>query len=372
MVLCNGKLISFKKRENIYKIFKKYINYKEIIYSIIEVDEDSFLITCGMNGCGINCCHFQIYDSNDNLIKYNSCHHYNLIKDKNNACKFNNDTIIFCLDLGEFSFVYKILCFNFKNNDYFHIKVSLHYYKVYKAFENSLMGVTFFNGKYSLYQIELFFKGNDSILTNKCGFLTTYEINNIFIFEDMIIVLGKNGNMIIYQIENIFLNLRELDIESKIKERNEKKNKKIIIIPPKNNEEQKLKNNNKEKYINLGEIKNTFNIIETESNGNCLFDSLGKNENMSSQKMRTILTDYLKENYKKVEGFEQALKLDNENINTYVERMKRNYEYGTNTEICAYSLVFKKNVIINIIDEDGNGTGLINPYSVNFHLKMEL
>ena len=95
LVLCNGKLFSFKKFEGKYKIFKKYINSKETIYSMIELDENSFLITSKLNKYNSNFCHFQIYDSEDICITYNSCKYFCFCKNKKNVFKFNNDYIFF-------------------------------------------------------------------------------------------------------------------------------------------------------------------------------------------------------------------------------------------------------------------------------------
>ena len=76
--------------------------------------------------------------------------------------------------------------------------------------------------------------------------------------------------------------------------------------------------------------------------------------------MRKMLTDYLKNNYKNIEGFEELLISNNDNIYNYINKMKRQYEYGTYNEICVYSLLFKKKVIIYIIDDKGKGIGNYN------------
>ena len=86
-------------------------------------------------------------------------------------------------------------------------------------------------------------------------------------------------------------------------------------------------------------------------------DSLGKEENISALEMRKMLKDYLMNNYKNIEGFEELLISNNDNIYNYINKMKRQYEYGTYNEICVYSLLFKKKVIIYIIDDKGNGIG---------------
>ena len=84
-----------------------------------------------------------------------------------------------------------------------------------------------------------------------------------------------------------------------------------------------------------------------------MFDALGKAENISPKEMREILTNYLKLNFKKLEGFEQEMELNRENIDIYINRMKKPTEYGTHIEICIYSIIYKKKVIIYIIDENG-------------------
>ena len=42
--------------------------------------------------------------------------------------------------------------------------------------------------------------------------------------------------------------------------------------------------------------------------------------------------------------------------------MQQNYEYGTYIEICAYSLLFQKQIIIYMIDENNMGIG---SYKIN-------
>ena len=355
LVLCNGKLLIFKKFEGKYKIFKKYINSKETIYSMIELDENSFLITSKLNKYNSNFCHFQIYDSEDICITYNSCKYFCFCKNKNNVFKFNNDYIFFSLDSQSNNQIYDMLVFNFKKKLYLNLKVSMKLNKIYKIFETCFLGIAYYNGKYILSQYLMSTIENNFSSTWKYGFLTSKEIiENVFIFKDMIISLDINGKMIIYQIENQFLLLNELSLESKIKERNEKiKNKKI--------EYDKSKNKNKRnKFDDLEIIEKKFKVIETEKYGNCLFDALGRAENILARDMRKRLTDYIKDNFKKFEGFEQEMELNGENIDIYINKMKKPTEYGTHIEIYAYSLIYKKKVIIYIIDENGNGKGLIN------------
>ena len=55
--------------------------------------------------------------------------------------------------------------------------------------------------------------------------------------------------------------------------------------------------------------------------------------------MREILTNYLKLNFKKLEGFEQEMELNRENIDIYINRMKKPTEYGTHIEIYIYSII---------------------------------
>ena len=63
---------------------------------MIELDENSFLITCGLNNYEL--CHFQIYDSNDVLMTFDNCCFYRLPKNKHNVCKFNEDFVLFCFE----------------------------------------------------------------------------------------------------------------------------------------------------------------------------------------------------------------------------------------------------------------------------------
>ena len=87
---------------------------------------------------------------------------------------------------------------------------------------------------------------------------------------------------------------------------------------------------------------------------------MGKAENTSAEEMRTKLTNCLKEKYKESNLIKQEFKLNGENIDNYISKMKKPTEYGTHLEIYIYSLVYKKRVIIYIIDENGKGKGLIN------------
>ena len=356
LVLCNGKLFSIKKIDGKYKIFKKNINSKEIIYSMIELDENLFLIICKLNkyNNNSNSCHFQIYNSKDILLNYNSTIHFYFDQNKNNVIKFNNEYIFFISDYQSNNDMYYISEFNFKKKIFHNFRVPMKLNKIYKIFETCFLGIANFNGKYILSQYMISSINDNYCIVWKYGFITTkVEIENIFIFKDMIILLDIDGKIIIYQIENQCLNMKELSLESKIKERNEKlKNKKI-----ENNE---IKNENiGDKFDDLNIIESKFKIIETEKYGNCLFDALGKAENILAQDMRNILTDYLEVNFKKLEGFEQEMELNGENIDIYIKKMKNPTEYGTHIEIYAYSLFYKKKVIIYVIDENGNGKGLI-------------
>ena len=374
LVLCNGELFAFKKEENMYKLYKKNINYKEYIYSMIELDESSFLIVCEISNFSNNFntqCHFQIYDSKDILMTYNYCYKCNFIKNKYNVCKFNNDFILFCLYSFPFSNNYDMLFFNFRDKINFQFRVNMNHFQVYKIFNKSFLGLAYSNGKFYLNQIEITSLNNNNLNQNKGGVLIfNEEIDKNFIIEEMIIISDKKGKIKIYQIENQYFNLSEFSIETKIKERNERIKEREKKINNNNNNNLNIQegdktninqNENKEKkYDNLSIIENKFNIIETEKTGNCLFDALGKAENISQLEMRRILTDYLKDNYFKIEGFELFMESNNDNIDNYIKTMKQPYEYGTNIEICAYSLLFKKNVIIHIIDDIGNGIGCIN------------
>ena len=363
LVLCNGKLFSLKKKENEYRIYKKFINNKETIYSFIELDENSFLITCQVNEVYEKICHIQIYNSEDISLNYNSCYYFYFTKNKNNLCKFNKDFVLFCLDNDSIlSNNGEMLFFNYVDKCFFIMPSNMNNRQVYKIFEKSFIGVTNFNSKYTLNQIEILALNNNYYSQSKAGFLSLSEIiDKIFIIEDMIILLDRFGKIIIYQIENQYLHLYEINMETKIKERNQRIIQRSKITNNNINNSRKNEIENKEnRYDNLKTLKDKYDIFETEKNGNCLFESLGKVEGISSSKMRQILTDYIKNNYQNLEGFEQDMILNNESIETYINRMKRPFEYGTFTEISAYSLVFKKRVTIYMIDENGDGKGCIN------------
>ena len=189
LVLCEGKLYCFKREENsIYKLYKKYINQKQIIYSMIELDENSFLITCGLNNYEL--CHFQIYDSNDVLMTFDNCCFYRLPKNKHNVCKFNEDFVLFCFENNFMSNENEMMFFNFRDKIYLGLKANMNHFEVYKIFNQSFIGVTKFNGKYSLNQIEMIRLYNNFCLQSKCGFLSLNEnIDKLFIIDDMIIFL---------------------------------------------------------------------------------------------------------------------------------------------------------------------------------------
>jgi len=246
LVLCDGKLFTLKKMEGYYKVFKKYINPKETIYSMVELDDNSFLITCKLNKYDNNLSHLQIYDSEDISLTYNSCRSFYISQNKNNVFKFNKDYIIISIDEPMNYKKYDMLVFNFKKKHYINLQVQMKLNKIYKIFETSFIGITNFNEKNILSQYILSTMEDYMTSIWKYGFINPNEtIENVFIFEDMIILLDNNGKMIVYQIQNQFLNLNELSIESKIKERNEKiKNKNLI-----QNE------NNEKKFDDLRQLK---------------------------------------------------------------------------------------------------------------------
>ena len=363
LVLSNGKIISFKKTNNVYDIFKTNINYNETIYSIIELNKKKFLTTSNING-EKKCCHIQIWDSNKISVIHNSCEHFFIQKNKNNVCRYNKESVIFCLDM-ETNF--RSLYYNFKKRFSLLINVNLNHLKIYKIFNNSFIGVTIFRNKYGINQYE-FLINSEKIISNNIGFKTiNSEINNIFIFEDKIIVLDINGNIIIYQNENENLKIIKdnKEINSNIKKLNEVKRKKerLNLNDIKNTWNRILEKGEKiNECKDLTEIKKEYIVIETENNGNCLFDSLGKNEKISTAEMRSKIMEYLKDNYKKLEGFEENLTLENSNIESYIKNMEKNYQYGTYIEICAYSLLFEKHIITYIIDENNKGIG---SYKIN-------
>jgi hypothetical protein len=368
LILCEGILFSFKKMENEYRLYKKNINYKEIIYSFIELDENSFLITCQITRNNNKSCHIQIYNSKDISLIYNSSYNCLIRKNKNNLCKFNKDFVLFCLENNKISSENgEMLFFNYVDKRFIPMSTTMNNYQVYKIFEKSFIGATSFNSKYTLNQIEMLDLNNNYSRQQKSGFLTTNEIiDKIFIIEDMIILSNIKGKIIVYQIKNENLNLSEIDIESKIRERNKRleQGNNIINTSIKDlnnneivNKSPLPKGNINNQYYNIKELEKKFIIFETQKNGDCLFESLGKAENISSVEMRDILMDYLEKNYKNLEGFEQDMILNNENIETYINKMKKCYEYGTFTEISVYSLFYKKRVTIYMIEENGDGKG---------------
>ena len=199
LVLCNGELFAFKKEENMYKLYKKNINYKEYIYSMIELDESSFLIVCEISNFSNNFntqYHFQIYDSKDILMTYNYCYKYNFIKNKYNVCKFNNDFILFCLYSYPFSNNYDMLFFNFRDKINFQFRVNMNHFQVYKIFNKSFLGLAYSNGKFYLNQIEITSLNNNSLNQNRGGVLIfNEEIDKNFIIEEMIIISDKKGKI---------------------------------------------------------------------------------------------------------------------------------------------------------------------------------
>ena len=369
LVLSNGKIISFKKTNNVYEIFKTNINNHETIYSIIELNKKQFLTTSNING-EKKCCHLQIWDSNKISVIHNTCEHFFIQKNKNNVCKYNKESVIFCLDM-ETNF--RSLYYNFKKKFSLLLNVNLNHLKIYKIFKNSFIGVTIFRNNYGINQYE-FLINSEKLISNNIGFKTIKsEINNIFIIDDKIIVLDINGNIIIYQNENENLKIIKdnKEINSDIKKLNKEKRKNEILnlSDIKNTWNKILEKGEKiNECQDLTDINKEYIVIDTENNGNCLFDSLGKKEKISSAEMRSKIMDYLKDNYKKLEGFEENLTLENSNIESYIQRMQKNYEYGTYIEICAYSLLFQKQIIIYVIDENNKGIG---SYKINEEYSMK-
>ena len=114
-----------------------------------------------------------------------------------------------------------MLFFNYVDKCFCKMPSNMNNYQVYKIFEKSFIGVTSFNSKYTLNQIEMIALNNNYYSQFKTGFLSLSEIiDKILIFEDMIIFLDRFGKIIIYQIRNQYLHLYEINMETKIKERN--------------------------------------------------------------------------------------------------------------------------------------------------------
>ena len=116
-----------------------------------------------------------------------------------------------------------------------------------------------------------------------------------------IIVLDISGNIIIYQNENENLKIIKdnKEINSNIKKLNKEKRKNEILnlSDIKNTWNRILEKGEKiNECKDLTEIKKEYIVIETENNGNCLFDSLGKNEKISTAEMRSKIMEYLRYN----------------------------------------------------------------------------
>lgn len=259
------------------------------------MNKKQFLTTSNING-EKKCCHIQIWDSNKISVIHNSCHHFFIQKNKNNVCKYNKESVIFCLDM-ETNF--RSLYYNFKKKFSLPIIVNLNHLKIYKIYKNSFIGVTIFRNKYGLNQYE-FLINSETLISNNIGFKTiTSEINNIFIIEDKIIVLDISGNIIICQNENENFIKDNKEINSDIKKLNEEKRKnKILNVNDIKNTWNKLleKREKKNECKDLTEIKQEYIIIETEKNGNCLFNSFAKNEKISTAEMRSKIMEYLRYN----------------------------------------------------------------------------
>ncbi len=114
-----------------------------------------------------------------------------------------------------------------------------------------------------------------------------------------IIVLDISGNIIICQNQNENFIKDNKEINSDIKKLNEEKRKnKILNVNDIKNTWNKLleKREKKNECKDLTEIKQEYIVIETEKNGNCLFNSFAKNEKISTAEMRSKIMEYLRYN----------------------------------------------------------------------------
>lgn len=82
----------------------------------------------------------------------------------------------------------------------------------------------------------------------------------------------------------------------------------------------------------------------------CLFDSLSRFTNRSSDDLRQQIVSYLSTNPKLMEDttFQDMMSWESQNANEYMESMRRSSTWGGAIEIKAFVNIYRANVIVHI------------------------
>ena len=197
VVLSGGHLTVLIKKDDAYEIYKNNFYMHEKIYSIVNINENLFASTSEIKGEEF-CCHIQIWDSKEIKLNYNSFQHYHFPKNKNNAIKYNNKSILILAGKSS-NTKYKnsIIIFDCLTYDYSQINLlsAEELSNIFSISNNCFILCYKTNDKFYLYQYE-YFKMNPTNI----GYmeLDNKEINKVLIFDNNLIISEKEGKLIIY------------------------------------------------------------------------------------------------------------------------------------------------------------------------------
>lgn len=194
IVLSEGIITIFKKKENEYKVYKNNFHLLEKIYSMVEFNEKSF-ITISEIKDEDRCCHLEIWDSESLSITYNSTRHYWFPKHQYNILKITNDLIMVMIDKSEVTnYTYAFLLFNVENKTFEIDKRHSFFTKIIKISDGCFIGIS----KDSIEQYELLLK-NNLIKSTTIGFKEIEDVKNVLISEGKLIAFNKNGNILVFE-----------------------------------------------------------------------------------------------------------------------------------------------------------------------------
>ena len=200
VVLAEGYLTVFEKKNNSYEIFKNNFYLNEKIYSIIQVNEKEFVSISEIKGdinCH-NCCHIQIWNSDIINVKYNSYRHNNFVKRKNNVINFKNDSILI-LNNGTLStnFINSLCIFNLKAKDYYSLNLpeADELLNIFSISNNCFIASYKINESLYINQYE-YCDRNPTLIGKKC--IGAKEINKIQLLGERLLISEKEGKIHIY------------------------------------------------------------------------------------------------------------------------------------------------------------------------------
>ena len=194
IALSGGHMTVLYKKD----IYKNNFYLKEKIYSLVQINKKEFCTVSEIKGeddC-CNCCHIQIWDSQNINIKYNSFRHQFFYKNKNNAIRLNNDSILILANKSVATNFNNALCiFNLNSKDY-----NLKYLEAIDAFSkvftisNNCFIVSYkIMGIYMLEQYE--YKESEKVTLIGNMQAGDKEINNVLLVDGNLIISEKNGKI---------------------------------------------------------------------------------------------------------------------------------------------------------------------------------